>query len=341
MPSLHPLKAISKLSGRSKSASPTDAAQETMPDQPTVAIFGASGHLGKYITEAFLAEETRKDFKEVILFSRQPSKATSTNGSADGSSNVSFKQIAQDTSELRQQLVGVDIVVNAIGSAGDTLRTQIVQAMGGTNVKLYFPSEYGVDHTRHDFSHPEWDKKKAHMELCRNVLKNTKICKVYAGLFLEDSIGPWFGFDTKHGNYESYGSSDELVTYTSLGDVGRSVASLALLPISEIPSEVHLCGSIVSMGTVARLMRNKSGGEIRIIQQSLEQMKAKELAAQRADPSGCLRFLMGEGKIKHTPDKYGCDKELVNPDESKWKWKTMDDLVEETGGRPWADATWS
>ncbi|PIG80989.1 isoflavone reductase family protein, partial [Aspergillus arachidicola] len=35
---------------------------------------------------------------------------------------------------------------------------------------MYIPSEFGVDHYIHDFPHLEWDAKKRHDELAREIL---------------------------------------------------------------------------------------------------------------------------------------------------------------------------
>jgi len=55
------------------------------------------------------------------------------------------------------------------------------------------------------------------------------------------------------------------------------------------------------------------------------------------DPARFLRFLMGERKIEHTTRGLGNSNESVNPGESVWKWKRMEEFAKETGGRPWGD----
>jgi hypothetical protein len=66
----------------------------------------------------------------------------------------------------------------------------LLQALPETDICLYIPSEFVVDHTIHDFLHPEWDAKKHHFAIAQEVLpKSTKVVRVFIGLFLEDSIG--------------------------------------------------------------------------------------------------------------------------------------------------------
>lgn len=42
------------------------------------------------------------------------------------------------------------------------------------------------------------------------------------------------------------------------------------------------------------------------------------------------RVLMGEGKLDFSKENHN---ELVNPHESVWKWKTMEEYAKETKGR--------
>lgn len=210
-------------------------------------------------------------------------------------------------------------------------------ALKGTPVQLYIPSEFGVDHTVHDFSHPEWDAKKSHVSLARKVAPELQICQIFAGLFLEDSIGPWFGFDTKEGEYECVGDPTAKVSFTGLGDVGRAVAALVCLPLEDIPRTIHLAGTTVSFEEIAGIMGAESGKEIRVRSIGLEEYKKEWLKSETRDPDVAryLRFLMGERKIDHERGALGNDCELVNPGEALWKWKGLEELAKETGGRPW------
>jgi hypothetical protein len=154
-----------------------------------------------------------------------------------------------------------------------------------TKVSLYFPSEFGVDHTVHDFPHPEWDQKKRHFDLACQIAPKLQICRVFCGQFLEDSIGPWFGFDTKANKYESIGSSSARASYTSLPDVGKAVASLALQPSDKISTTIHISGDLASMSEIADKMTKAGSGKITITEVDLSKYKAEIIAGQTRDPS--------------------------------------------------------
>jgi hypothetical protein len=227
-----------------------------------------------------------------------------------------------------------------IGPSGHVFKEKLLRVLSDTNVKLYFPSEFGVDHTVHDFPHGEWDQKKRHFELAQSLIPDVHICRVYVGLFLEDSIGPWFGFNTKQGRYEAVGSKDSIISFTAMGDVGKAVAALALTPREAIPKEVHISGDDLTFSDIAKIMAEAGAGNIDVSQIDLLGYKKEVLREPTKDPAPYLRFLMGEGNINHTAQGLGSDNDLTNPEEKNWRWKKVTDLAKETHGRPWADYPW-
>lgn len=308
-----------------------------MTSRPVVAIAGATGHLGKHVTSAFLSSPLNRQFSEVILLSRE---GGSVQDRQSPSSNVKLTARTYTEGHLAEALKGVDILVNTIGASGHAFKEKLLRALPHTNVQVYFPSEFGVDHYVHDFPHLEWDQKKRHIELARELIPNVKVCRVFCGLFLEDSIGPWFGFDTKHGRYESVGSAKTPISFTSLGDVGKTVASLCTLPHGSIPDAVHVAGDTRSIIEIADVMGAAGAGKVDVTEIDLNKYKQEKTATLSKDPAAFLRFLMGEGNIKHTPTGLGNDNDLVNRDEQMWKWDTLAGLAESTHGHPWKDFDW-
>lgn len=197
-----------------------------------------------------------------------------------------------------------------------------------------------MDHYIHDFLHLEWDTKKKHFALAQKLIPVTKICRVFCGLFIEDSIGPWFGFDTKNGRYESVGSVRSPISFTALEDVGRVVASLATLARDEIPDTVHIGGDTRNFLEIAEIMKDGGAGQIDVSETPLDEYK-KEVTTKTAwDPAPYLRFLMGENKINHSAGALGNDNTLVNPNGDLWTWKSLTDLARETSGKPWGEFPW-
>lgn len=221
----------------------------------------------------------------------------------------------------------------SLSSKAHIYKDAIAKALPSTNVSMYFPSEFGVDHIVHEFKQAFWDAKKRHYEDVEK-LGCTRVSRVYVGLFTEDSIGPWFGFNTKTGVYECIGSPDAKVSFTSREDSGKTMAALASLPLHEVPEEVHIAGDTQSFNEIAEIMELAGAGSITVQRLDLEEFKDKLMKEPATTPAPYLRFLIGEGKIEHRKEGLGCDNDLVNKDESKWKWKTLTDLAGETGGKP-------
>ncbi|CAI7568492.1 unnamed protein product [Penicillium glandicola] len=305
--------------------------------RPVVAIAGATGHLGKHITTAFLSSTFQDKFAEIILLSRNESSLFQPSPSQPG---VKLTTRRYNEHNLEEALQGIQILVNTIGPSGHDFKTKIAATLPRTAIRVYFPSEFGVDHYIHDFAHLEWDAKKKHLSNAQSVITNTKICRVFCGLFLEDSIGPWFGLDTQNGKYASVGSSRTPVSFTSLDDVGRTVASLATLSTEKIPDVVHVGGDSRSIVEIAGIMESAGAGRIDIDCLPYEKYKAETTAEASWRPAAYLWFLMGDGGIAHTAAFLGDDNDLVNPGQRLWKWKTVEDLAKETNGQPVKDVVW-
>ena len=120
---------------------------------------------------------------------------------------------------------------------------------------MYVPSEFGVDHTIHDFPHPEWDAKKCHFVIAQEVLpRSTKIIRISIDLFLEDSIGWWFGFDTKKGVYGAVGSAEKKASFTIVDDVGKVLAEMSVEELEQVLDQLHISRASASMSEVVKLM---------------------------------------------------------------------------------------
>ncbi|KAK5059970.1 hypothetical protein LTR84_009853 [Exophiala bonariae] len=313
--------------------------------RPVIAIAGATGDLGSHLVKAFLAADVISQLSGLILLSRRHTPLTET-WKAKGA-QVRIVDEAGDIGELVDALEGVDILINAISSAGARLRDNMIRALPKTKTTLYFPSEFGVDYTTHNFGIPEWDDKKEHFELMAKTLMGSRVqfCRLFIGLFLHKGIGPWFGFHTSKDVYQVYGSLDQSVSYTDLGDVARVIQILTdeALAGHMVPTSLRIAGSHSSIRETAKAMEEAGAGTIELRSADLDRFKIKALArpyAQR-DAVVFLRFLMADGRIDLRPEHeggMGNDNELVNPGQKHFRWKTIDDLARDTRGRPNADA---
>ena len=230
----------------------------------------------------------------------------------------------------------------SVGPSGHHFKETLLRSLPQTCVRLYFPSEFGVNHYVHDFAHDEWDAKKHHFRLAEELLApaDIRVCRVYADLFLEDSVGPWFGFSTRSSRYEAVGSPAQRTSYTSMHDVGKALAVLASSPPGDIPAEVLLSGDSKSFSDIACIMEEHGASSIQISTVPLDDYKTKVLAKPTPTPERYLRFLMGEGKIDHTEKGLGTHNHLVQGPGKVEAWKSMVDEAKETHGTPWVNVDW-
>lgn len=314
-------------------------------DKPTIAITGCTGALGSHVTNTLLSSEYKSKYTSVILLSRKPTEQTQE-WTSQGATHIALGD-SPSPSDLKAALKGVTILVSAINTAGASLRDALVQVLPETEVKLYFPSEFGVDHMLHDFQMREWDGKKKHLKLAREVCKpaGIKVCRVFIGLFLEDAFGEWYGYGKAERDesgrerivVEAVGDLDSVVSYTSLGDVGKVITVLSTeVSVGDVPESLRLAGSSSSMREVSKVIyeQNKSRGTSVVLRKrDGAKMKEELIAEKSTDSLKYLRFLMGDGSIDYRNKQdggLGNDNEVVNPGEKYFKWMTWQEQLKES-----------
>jgi len=304
----------------------------------TVAVAGGTGNIGSHVTRAFLSSEYHPEqVGRVVLLTRDTSSAKAKEFEQLGAELVSVAN-----GITIQQLKGVDVLVSCLSHIASREENDVYAKVAiEAGVKVYFPTEYGLDHRQKDFAHEVWDNKKEHEQLARKLGEGkTKVVCVYTGHFMEDAIGPWFGLDTKHGVYTSVGHPTAKVTLTSKTDIAFSLVRLAILATenpSEVPDKVRISGDAVSYQKIADVMSKESGETItvKVIESPshfFEDLEEKNHG--KGDPLGYIRYINGTGKVDLSQDNQD---ELVNPNESLWKWKKLADYAKETKGKPWCD----
>lgn len=269
---------------------------------------------------ALLSPTFRSSYSQVILLTRQDAINSKV---ADLEKAGAVIRTYTD-STLLNSLHDVNILVCALNLSGHHTKDALLEVLSKTKISLYIPSEFGVDHSIHDFKHPLWDSKKEHAITAQKARPGIKVCRVYCGLFLEDSLTvPYLGLQTSSGKFEAIGSADQKISFTSIVDNGKVIASLGTLTIGDVPDEVRVASDTISPKAVAELWNAKKENKIVVSQVDLKEFKEKTLGAETVGAGACLRLLQGEGKIDHSEAGLGNHNELVNPGESKWKWSKV------------------
>jgi hypothetical protein len=175
------------------------------------------------------------------------------------------------------------------------------------------------------------------------------------GLHMEHPVG---GFQKPHGFYAEEqtwympGTGEEPVTYTSKKDIALAVIELIKLALADpnsVPAHVRIAGTNYNPKQIVEIFNKAAKGKTHIKLKLLNDAEAKELFSRLVfePPEGeehsfdqqfmnevaTRVFTMsgGGGNIDFSKHNHN---ELVNPGESKWKWKSMEDYAEEVDGMP-------
>jgi hypothetical protein len=181
------------------------------------------------------------------------------------------------------------------------------------------------------------------------------LINVSVGLHLEHPVG---GFQKPHGFYaeeETWympGTGDVPVAYTGKTDIALSVIELIKMAMKDpdsVPPHVRIGGSNLSPKQIVEIFNKAAKGKTHIKLKLLNEEQSKELFSRLVfePPKGeehsfdqqfmnevaTRVFTMsgGGGNLDFSEHNHN---ELVNPGESKWKWKTMEEYAEETDGMP-------
>ncbi|KAI1788943.1 hypothetical protein LXA43DRAFT_974548 [Ganoderma leucocontextum] len=273
----------------------------------TVAILGGTRNLGYYISKIFLTEY-RWAFPTVRLTTREASSAKAQELAKLGAEIHSFDD------SLDTFLAGVDLVVNTLSiSVTLEFKTGLLHALVRNGVKVYFPASTPAsnDYVNTDlfpgYSHEEWPKKRALALETNAILEGkVKIIRLDAGGFLTWWVGPGrlFNWDAEKNVYTIVGPS--------------TVAVLALDPATAatVPGHIYFAGNIVNYEDLREIVSHIKGVSKREI--VCKDIAASKEALKKNPTQNVLDYviiLTGEGN----------DNEFVNPGQSLWKWKTVEE----------------
>lgn len=289
----------------------------------SVAIFGINGTVGAPLIKAIQSETFAGKFQFPILaVTRDVSKVTSTD---------KVKYVEGDyanATALAEKLKGTDVIVELV-KPDPQIIANVEKVVALVKPKLFVPSQFGV-------ALPDAQKifpgilalKTEHSKNVRAL--GIKVVDVYTSFFAE---GAWLyeiighvGADLESKTVTYFSSPDVPFTYSSLTDIGRSVASLITKPVGELPDEVRIESGKITAGQVVQRYEETHDVKFTVKEvvprEEVLKRAKEEWAANGFQPAKFLYYLqvvssLGEG--------YGTlfsknDRELVNPGESLWTW---------------------
>lgn len=291
--------------------------------KPSVAIFGLHGALGEPTIKAFESPVFADKFQfPVLAVTRDPSSYTS---------NDKIKYISGDyingQEELIKQLKGTDVIVELI-SPNPQVLAGVEAIVKAVQPKIFVPTQFGTDLEAAREIFPGFlALKSEHSDRVR-ALGDIKVVDIYNSLFAQ---GKWLyetvghvGADLNTKTVTYFGSHDTPIAFTSLDDVGRSIASIASKSPSELPDKLRIqSGEVTAEQTVKRYEETHDVKfEVKDVPLKEALAEAKKVWAEGFNPAKFLYYLQvlgaaGRGKGISFNDNH---RELVNPGEKLWTW---------------------
>ncbi|EMR64045.1 hypothetical protein MGN70_007204 [Eutypa lata] len=277
-----------------------------------ILLVGATGNIGKYITNAILSSNPPIAQKVSIFTS--PATASNPSKQALLSSWKSqgltvIKGDLRNADHVAKAYEGIDTVVSAVGRDGLLEQIELLKlAEASSSVKWFFPSEYGTD-IEYDASSADekpHQNKLTVRRFIRENIKKLKITYVVTGPYIDmffrlmpgaESPG---GFDWSSKKAVVVGSGNEKVGFTSMPDVGKFVAAALRHPEVSQGKALKVQSFVVSPNAILNEFEKQTGTTWTVEHTPIEKLRKEEKERwESKSPSATLytlRRIWGEGK---------------------------------------------
>jgi uncharacterized protein YbjT (DUF2867 family) len=291
---------------------------------PTVniAVVGINGFLGKPVIQGLLSEP----FVSKI---NTPIKLVTTNPDKRPIESSKVEYIDSKKVSYTEAFKGVDVVIN-LGNVPAFPAQDVLDAVIANKVKLYIPSQFGCDVNIVDVDFPGLlTAKSEHSAAARKA--GVKTVDILTAFFYDGET--FIGFDIpfakvdENNNIEIVGDENTKVNPTHFKDIGLATAAIATSSdYSKLPDDIRIYSAEITIGDLLTKYEKKHGVKLnRKYTDAQEFFKTlKEKHAQNGpDFSNFLGYLVavlnaGEGKGLIWEKEN--ERELVNPNESLFKW---------------------
>ncbi|EEA19187.1 hypothetical protein TMatcc_010265 [Talaromyces marneffei ATCC 18224] len=255
-----------------------------------VVVVGASGSVGKSTVKALLGEGF-----QVTGVTRETSKATLPEG---------VRHIKSEYSEasLREAFDDQDAVISTIGSItpGEalTIQKQLIDAAIAAGVKVFFPSEYGIDTS--DPSAQEYIPFLADKIQTLDYLK-TQQDKISWTAVVSGSMFDWGldipgfgGLNVPASTVTIFDGGDISFEATNLFQVGRAIAKCLKKPDLSKNQYVYVNSFTVTQNRVLAALEKAAGKKFTVSESTVEQLWADGAENVKAgQPMGILAMIAG------------------------------------------------
>lgn len=274
---------------------------------PIVTIIGVNGAIGPFAVQALSSPTfNSKVAKPIRIVTSNAEKAKSSIpelASPDYEIITSANIITGEG--LDKAFKDASIVVNLTGHTFS--HNKIVDAAAAAKVKVYVPSEFGIDNAN---TLPPYEKLFASKQDATNYARSLnafKVVSVFTGLFTEWAFQiPGLGGLISKDTLVKYKPDSPSVT-VSLVNIGQVVAAIAAKSNSpsEIPDKVYLKGGEITAAKVAELYTKYTGIKLNIVEKPESDIVDPAIKVIETGPTNAsefltvLRAMLTTGKVQH------------------------------------------
>ena len=274
----------------------------------TIALVGATGHLGTLIARALL------DQPDVVLrlLVRPGSRAKAAPLEARGAQIVEGTLDADDEATLSTLCEGAFAVVSAVQGGPDVIidgQRRLLLAARAAHVRRFVPSDYSLDLFAVKPGNIVTSEMRRQFALLADAERgDVEVVHVLNGGFLDRGV--LFGFiplvDLQTQTAYLWGDGDQPMDWTTYEDTARYTAAAAV-DERPVPSKLCVAGDVLDFAALVREYEAGSGKTLRVERLgSLDDLGARIAERQKADPRNLLAYLplmylrsilSGEGKL--------------------------------------------
>ncbi|KAJ6163845.1 hypothetical protein N7497_003824 [Penicillium chrysogenum] len=230
----------------------------------TIALFGATGQVGRHILHAIL-DCKKQSFHVVQIVSPSDKDA------AYQTSHTELKVLdlfALEENELCAALRGVDVVISALNGQGLEAQPDIQDAAASAGVKRFYPSEYGMHHIyrkpgdSQGYIHPLWNVKDVfnekalhHPAIKKGQMTYTLIgCGDFYDQEREKVWCPWTQTNVEKYTLHIVNRPDAEADFTNLRDFGNFVVETLCAPETSENATLNVVSDHISYNEIAALL---------------------------------------------------------------------------------------
>jgi NmrA-like family len=168
----------------------------------------------------------------------------------------------------------------------------LLEAIVGSGVKVYIPSEFGTNHYITNYPDNKTFQPKAHhFEEAKS--KGLKVVGIFTSLMMEQCFFKWLGFDNEKEVWNIVGDGDVPVSLTANEDVGRFTVEAAIMAYQEpdkIPERVIISTVTKTFQEYAAILDKyaTTGNKTKIIGKPLAEAKEEWEVTKHSIPTGMV-----------------------------------------------------